>query len=149
MVPSLLSQGGRNRRGLLSIHPASYVVSVRAVGTSPSNLLSLGLLPSRRCFVPAPRALTLTGQTPMGLAHQPYRRRLLCSSGLSFRIITVPCGLSLQCTYRVGRTKEAPVTQRRQGHRGFSERERQIIRDRTSPPAAFATLVSYRQHLQL
>ena len=114
------------------IHPSGLLCGFCSCGRDfPSNLLSLGLLPSRSCFVPAPRALTLTGQTLMGLAHQPYSRRLLCSSGLSFRIITVPCGLSLQCTYRVGRTKGAPVTQRRQGRRGFSERERQIIGDRT------------------
>jgi len=39
------------------------------------------------------------------LANQPYSRRLLCSSGLGFRIIAAPRGLSPQCAYRVGRTK--------------------------------------------
>ncbi|MDO5472405.1 MAG: hypothetical protein Q4F35_03620, partial [Akkermansia sp.] len=38
------------------------------------------------------------------LANQPYSRRLLCSSGLGFRIIAAPRGLSPQCAYRVGRT---------------------------------------------
>ena len=42
------------------------------------------------------------------LANQPYSRRLLCSSGLGFRIIAAPCGLSPQYAYRVGRTNEAP-----------------------------------------
>ena len=54
--------------------------------------------------MPAPRALTLAGQTLMGLANQLYSRRLLCSSGLSYRIITVPCGPSPQFAYRAGRT---------------------------------------------
>ena len=31
-----------------------------------------------------------------------------CSSGLGFRIIAAPCGLSPQCAYRVGRTGKSP-----------------------------------------
>ncbi|MBR3926663.1 MAG: hypothetical protein IKJ58_07855, partial [Akkermansia sp.] len=45
----------------------------------PSNFLSHGLLPPRSC-----------------------------SSGLGFRIIAAPRGLSPQCAYRVGRTEERP-----------------------------------------
>ena len=33
----------------------------------------------------------------------------LCSSGMCFRIITAPCGLSPQYAYRVGRTRKAPL----------------------------------------
>ena len=41
------------------------------------------------------------------LANQPYSLRLLCSSGLGFRIIAAPCGLSPQYAYRDGRTQKA------------------------------------------
>ncbi|MBQ3526901.1 MAG: hypothetical protein IJA63_11595, partial [Akkermansia sp.] len=37
-----------------------------------------------------------------------------CSSGLGFRIIAAPRGLSPQCAYRVGRTK-SPGTQQGTG----------------------------------
>ena len=72
----------------------------------PSNFPSLGSLPPRSCFVPATRALTPLWQTLSYLANQPYSRRLLCSSGLGFRIIAGPRGLSPQCAYRVDRTKK-------------------------------------------
>lgn len=52
---------------------------------------------------------TLAGQKLSCLAIQPYSRRLICSSGLGFRIIAAPCELSPQCAYRVGRTKKAPA----------------------------------------
>ncbi|MBR3926072.1 MAG: hypothetical protein IKJ58_04830, partial [Akkermansia sp.] len=48
----------------------------------PSNFLSHGLLPPRSC-----------------------------SSGLGFRIIAAPRGLSPQCAYRVGRTKKHPAAE--------------------------------------
>jgi len=64
-------------------------------------------------FVTSPQLLRArpTGTPPCRanisrLAYQPYRRRLLCSSGLGFRIIAAPRGLSPQCAYRVGRTKK-------------------------------------------
>ena len=91
---------------VLSIRPASYVVSVRAVGASPRTSSPTG------CYLPAVASCPphgnspLQGKTLMGLANQPYSRRLLCSSGLGFRIITVPCGLSPQFAYRVGRTEK-------------------------------------------
>ena len=69
--------------------------------------------------LPFPRFVTspqLLRARPMGthpcrantpcLANQPYSRRLLCSSGLGFRIIAALRGLSPQCAYRVGRTKK-------------------------------------------
>ena len=81
------------------IHPSGLICSFCSCSRGfPSNFLSHEFLPSRSCLVPAPRALTLAGQTLMGLANQPYSRRLL--SGLGFRIITVPCGLSPQFAYR-------------------------------------------------
>ena len=80
----------------------------------PSNFLFHGSLPPHSCFVPAPRALTLTGQTLSCLANQPYSRLLLCSSGLGFLIIAAPRGLSPQCAYCVGRTqKNTPGSRRR------------------------------------
>ena len=65
-------------------------------------------------FVTSPQLLHArpTGTHPcrantLCLANQPYSRRLLCSSGLGFRIIAAPRGLSPQCAYRVGRTKKS------------------------------------------
>ncbi|MBR3925482.1 MAG: hypothetical protein IKJ58_01815, partial [Akkermansia sp.] len=56
----------------------------------PSNFLSHGLLPPRSC-----------------------------SSGLGFRIIAAPRGLSPQCAYRVGRTeKSLPCQKARQAVNG-------------------------------
>lgn len=72
----------------------------------PSDFLSHSSLPPGSCFVLAPRVLTLTGQTLSCLANQPHGCRLLCSTSLGFRIIAASCGLSLQCTYCVGRTNE-------------------------------------------
>ncbi len=64
-------------------------------------------------FVSFPKLLRArpTGAHPCGakppvLANQPYSRRLLCSSGLGFRIIAALCGLSPQFAYRVGRTNQ-------------------------------------------
>ncbi len=101
----------RRHRNLRRVHSSSFCSYSRDF---PSNFFFHGSLPPRSCFVPAPRALTLTGQTLPCLTNQPYSRRLLCSSGLGFRIIAAPRGLSSQCAYRVGRTKKSlPDTEQR------------------------------------
>ena len=46
-----------------------------------------------------------------------------CSSGLGFRIIAAPCGLSPQCAYRVGRTQKTPVPQ----HQGLQTNRKEIV----------------------
>ncbi len=91
-----------------SIHPASIC------NFCPCSLDFLLPLPR---FVSFPKLLRArpTGAHPCGakppvLANQPYSRRLLCSSGLGFRIIAAPRGLSPQCAFRVGRTTARPLT---------------------------------------
>ena len=71
----------RKGKGWFSRAPAPYggILSTRVVGLPPRT--------SSR-FVASPQ---------------------LCPSGLGFRIITAPCGLSPQYAYRVGRTRKAPL----------------------------------------
>jgi len=46
------------------VHPSGLICNFCSYSRDfPSNFLSLGSLPPRSCFVPAPRALTLAGQT--------------------------------------------------------------------------------------
>ena len=114
------------------IHPSGLLCGFCSCSRGfPSSFLSHGALPSRACFVPAPRTLTLAGQTLMGLAHQPYSRRLLCSSGLSYRIITVPCGPSPQFAYRHRSYRDAAANERMM--RAISPLSRTEVPLRNSP----------------
>lgn len=89
------------------VHPSDLVCSFCSYSrNSPSNFLSHGSLPPRSCLSAAPRCFALRAAT-LWQANPPYSRRGPCSSGLSFRIITVPCGLSPQFAYRVARTEKS------------------------------------------